>query len=313
VWLRGIDEPVPDGAGGSFLTADGLIQVFSGADLYEVGLAEDAGEPYWALRTVPLRANSDSGASAESLEPEGSHYEIKVLFVTPTGQEELLRWLVNIDADVDYDSVLVDGAIPAASISIAGVPGAVQDLFDARIAGSATVGDLDDRVTALEQVIPGAAGDKPEEFLLEAAGALAVLRVVKMTLAGVAYWEPTDDPALILGMTKTSTSGAGQDVRVAPDGVIVASGAGLLAGTVYWAGPAGVLSATPPVTGNQVIAGHAPDVDFFSIRIRRPSLQSLVWSGSAWLAVTGARAFVQLAGDPDPTGLNVGDLVFAQS
>ena len=103
--------------------------------------------------------------------------------------------------------------------------------------------------------------------LVAAAGPLAALRAVTIGASGVAAYEPTvANLAKLAGVTRNSAATAGDEVAVVSAGPVDVAGAGLTPGAVYYAAAGGVLTATRPSSGVEVVVGFAADADTFVVQ-----------------------------------------------
>ncbi len=139
------EEYLRDGQGGYFVAPDDLlIQHFGAGDIEELEVIDTAtgGGLYWVVRTKRLRATFKGGAGpALAIEPEGMIYQVTLVFEVEGFEQKHVSTFV-IDADADYDSVLIDGCIPVDLINASGLPVAAQDLFDARLQDSSYISGI---------------------------------------------------------------------------------------------------------------------------------------------------------------------------
>ncbi|HNX51455.1 MAG TPA: hypothetical protein PKL08_14900, partial [Thermoanaerobaculaceae bacterium] len=113
----------------------------------------------------------------------------------------------------------------------------------------------------------GPAATGAQEILGSAGEALSAMRVVTLGTDGLIHlFEPTAANAgLVLGVTRTAAA-VGQQVAVVTSGTLDGA-TGLVAGTPYYAGPAGTLVATRPTTGLLVTIGYEGDNDTFVVQV----------------------------------------------
>lgn len=105
-----------------------------------------------------------------------------------------------------------------------------------------------------------------------AGGAVTAFRVLMATATGKAlHFDPTTESnygkVIGIGLNAAALDGA---VEIALDGIVVNPGWGLTAGTVYYAGADGTLTATVPVSGIAMYVGVALDTDTLRISLSTP-------------------------------------------
>lgn len=98
---------------------------------------------------------------------------------------------------------------------------------------------------------------------------ISALRVVTLNASEQAiYFDPSAANAFKAVGVSSSAATAGNPLSIVVTGKV--DGGTWVAQAIYFAGPNGTLTTTPPTTGLSVVVGFAPDVNTFVVRIGEP-------------------------------------------
>lgn len=117
-------------------------------------------------------------------------------------------------------------------------------------------------------------GNASTEITVNAGASIGGHRFVMLSGSSAVHFDPTNilNAGKAIGFSSNSAI-LGESVTVTTDGIIVNSGWGLIAGTIYYADVDGLITTVTPSSGIQQKVGIAVDSNTMNVRISEPIIK----------------------------------------